>query len=144
MRKVLLVLLTLGCLLVLASACARNISSGAPGGSSSSSTATTAPSTSNCSSGTVHTLATTFKESCVVVAKGANLQIIPSVTSFHNLDPGSWQNGNAVPMNETGAPPIHNVQVTSSPVSIGPFNIAGTFHIYCTVHPGMNLTVIVK
>jgi plastocyanin len=140
MRKVLLGLVTLGCLLVLVSACARNISGGPPGGGSSSPTATT----SNCASGTVHTLASSFKESCVVVAKGGKLHIIPSVTSFHTLDPGSWENGNAVHMTEPGAPPIHNVQVTSSPVSIGPFNTAGTFHIYCTVHPGMNLTVIVK
>ncbi len=26
---------------------------------------------------------------------------------------------------------------------IGPFPTAGTYHLYCTVHPGMNLTVIV-
>lgn len=139
MRKVLLTLVTLGCLLMLVSACARNISSGPPS-SSPPPTATT----SSCASGTVHSLASSFKESCVLVKKGGKLQIIPSVTSFHNLDPGSWENGNAVPMTEPGAPPIHHVQVTSSPVSIGPWNTAGTFHIYCTVHPGMNLTVIVK
>ena len=28
--------------------------------------------------------------------------------------------------------------------TIGPFNTAGTFHLYCTVHQGMNLTVIVQ
>lgn len=142
MKKALLVLTTLACLLVLLTACARSISTSPPSGSSSSPTATAT--TSNCAGGTVHTLASSFKESCVMVAKGAKLHIIPSVTSFHSLDTGSWQNGNAVPMNEPGAPAIHNVQVTSSPVSIGPWNTAGTFHIYCTVHPGMNLTVIVK
>jgi plastocyanin len=140
MKRFLQVLVACGCLLVLASACARNVSTSPPSSSGSTPTATT----SNCASGTVHTLASTFQESCVVVAKGGKLQIVPSVTSFHNLDPGSWENGSAVPMTEPGAPPIHNVQVTSSPVSIGPFNAAGTFHIYCTVHPGMNLTVIVK
>lgn len=139
MKKVLLMLVAFGFILVLVAACARNFSSSPPS-SSSSPTATT----SNCASGTVHTLSTSFKESCVVVAKGGKLQIIPSVSSYHNLDPGSWKNGNAVPTTESGAPPIHNVQVTSSPVSIGPFNTAGTFHIYCTVHPGMNLTVIVQ
>lgn len=139
MRKILLVLVTLGCMLVVITACARNISASPPN-SGSSPTATT----SNCASGTVHTLASSFKEACVVVAKGAKLRIIPSVTSFHTLDTGSWENGNAVPMNETGAPAIHNVQVTTSPVSIGPFVTAGTYHIYCTVHPGMNLTVIVQ
>lgn len=145
MRKVLLVLVTLGCMLVLVSACARNISGSPPsGGGTSTPTATSTATTGNCPSGTVHTLATTFKETCVNVAKGGTLHVIPSVTSFHNLDPGSWQNGNAVPMNEPGAPPFHNVQVTSSAVTIGPWNKAGTYHIYCTVHPGMNLTVNVK
>jgi plastocyanin len=99
---------------------------------------------SSCANGVVHTLATTFKESCVNVAKGAKLQIIPSVTSFHNLSNGSWVNGNQELKKEPGAPTINNVQVTGSPVSIGPFNTAGTFHILCTVHPGMDLTINVK
>jgi plastocyanin len=98
----------------------------------------------NCSNGTVHTLLTTFQESCVNVAKGSNLQVVPSVTSFHILTNGSWVNNNQVPMNEAGAPTVNNVQLTSSTISIGPFTTAGTYHIYCTVHPNMNLTVIVK
>ena len=98
----------------------------------------------NCSNGTVHTLLTTFQESCVNVAKGSNLQVVPSVTSFHILTNGSWVNGNQVPMNEAGAPTVTNVQETSSTISIGPFTTAGTYHIFCTVHPNMNLTVIVK
>ena len=98
----------------------------------------------NCANGTVHTLATTFQESCVNVAKGASLQVVPSVPSFHNLVNGSWVNGNQVPMKEAGAPTINNVQVTSSTISIGPFTTAGTYHIECTVHPNMNLTIIVN
>jgi len=98
----------------------------------------------NCGNGTVHTLLTTFQESCVNVAKGEHLQVVPSVTSFHILTNGSWVNGNQVPMNEAGAPTVNNVQVTSGTISIGPFTTAGTYHIFCTVHPNMNLTVIVK
>ena len=98
----------------------------------------------NCANGTVHTLATTFQEACVNVAKGSSLQVIPAAPSFHNLVNGSWVNGNQVPMKESGAPTVNNVQVTSSTVSIGPFTTAGTYHIYCTVHPNMNLTVIVN
>ena len=98
----------------------------------------------NCANGTVHTLATTFQESCVQVAKGASLQIVPSVPSFHNLVNGSWMNGNQVPMKEAGAPTVNNVQVTSSTISIGPFTTAGTYHIECTVHLNMNLTIIVN
>ena len=98
----------------------------------------------NCSNGTVHTLLTTFQESCVNVAKGSHLLVIPSVPSFHILTNGSWVNGNQAPMTEDGAPTINNVQVTGGTVSIGPFTTAGTYHIFCTVHPNMNLTVIVK
>jgi plastocyanin len=29
-------------------------------------------------------------------------------------------------------------------VEIGPFTTAGTYHIYCTVHQGMNLEIIVQ
>ncbi len=101
--------------------------------------------TSNCATGTVYTLVSSFQEACVDVAKGGQLRIIPTAQSvLHILDTGSWVNGNPVPMNEPGAPTVHNVQVTSSPVSLGPFNIAGTFHIYCTIHQNMNLTVVVR
>ena len=98
----------------------------------------------NCANGTVHTLATTFQEPCVNVAKGSKLQIVPVVNSLHILDNGSWINGNQVPMTEAGAATVNNVQVSSSTISIGPFTTAGTYHIFCTVHPNMNLTVIVK
>ena len=78
------------------------------------------------------------------VAKGSNLQVIPVDNSLHILDNSSWVNGQQVPMTEAGAPTVNNVQVTSGTVSIGPFTTAGTYHIYCTVHPNMNLTVIVN
>lgn len=100
--------------------------------------------TGSCATGAVHTLASTFKESCVDVAKGGELQIIPAVPSFHILDAGSWVNGKQVPMNEPDASTVNNVQVTMSPVSIGSFNVAGTFHIYCPVHPNMDLTIVVQ
>ncbi len=98
----------------------------------------------NCANGTVHTLVTTFQEACVNVAKGSKLQVVPVVNSLHILDNGSWVNGQQVPMTEAGAPTVSNVQVTAGTVSLGPFTTAGTYHIYCTVHPNMNLTVIVK
>jgi hypothetical protein len=72
----------------------------------------------NCATGTVHTLATTFQEACVNVAKGSSLQVVPAAPSFHNLINGSWVNGNQVPLKEPGAPTVNNVQVTSSTVSL--------------------------
>lgn len=100
--------------------------------------------TSSCATGTAYALALTFKESCVDVAKGGHLQIVPATQSLHLLDTGSWVNGKQVPMNEPGAPTINHVQLTTRPVSIGPFNVAGTFHIDCSVHPNMNLTIVVR
>ena len=99
---------------------------------------------SNCANGTVQTGASTFEQSCVNVAKGASLKVVPATTSLHILTNGSWVNGNQKLAKESGAPSVSNVNLSSSPISIGPFNTAGTFHILCTVHPGMNLTVNVK
>jgi plastocyanin len=92
----------------------------------------------------VHTLATSFQESCVNVAKGKSLTIAPAAQSLHIFAAGSWVNGSPQPANESGAPAVNNVQETTNPVTIGPFNTAGTFHIYCSVHTGMNLTINVK
>jgi plastocyanin len=109
-----------------------------------STTTTNGGGNGNCANGTVHTLVTTFQEACVNVAKGSKLQVVPVVNSLHILDNGSWVNGQQVPMTEAGAPTVSNVQVTAGTVSLGPFTTAGTYHIYCTVHPNMNLTVIVN
>ena len=98
----------------------------------------------NCANGTVQTGVSTFMQSCVTVAKGASLKIVPAVTSLHILTNGSWVNSNAQLAKEPGAPSINNVNESNAPVEIGPFTTAGTFHILCTVHPNMNLTVEVK
>jgi plastocyanin len=62
----------------------------------------------------------------------------------HIIANGSWDGSNPKPASEPGAPSVHNVQVNGGSITIGPFNTAGTFSIYCTVHPGMMLQVIVQ
>jgi hypothetical protein len=99
---------------------------------------------SNCANGTVQSGASTFQQTCVNVAKGKSLKVVPAVVSLHILTNGSWVNGNQKLAKEPGAPSLNNVNLSSNPIEIGPFNTAGTFHILCTVHPGMNLTVNVK
>lgn len=99
---------------------------------------------SGCVSGTVQTNATNFVQPCVNIAKGARVTIVPVVVSLHILTNGSWVNGATQPVKEPGAPTISNVHVTNSSIEIGPFNVAGTFHIYCTIHVNMNLVVNVK
>lgn len=128
---------------ILLAACARPGTQTANSGGGSTPTASSGGG-GGCANGTVHTLASTFQEPCVNVAKGQSLKVIPAAPSLHILDNGSWVNGNQQPANEPGAPKLNNLQVTTSPVTIGPFTTAGTFHILCTVHPGMNLTVNVK
>ena len=62
----------------------------------------------------------------------------------HILANGSWQHGTAQPANEPGAPNVSNVQVNDTSTEIGPFTTAGIYHLYCTIHQGMNLTIRVQ
>lgn len=85
-----------------------------------------------------------FAQSSVTVSKGSKLTLIDDGSYPHILSNGVWENNTPHPATEAGAPAVQNVQVNGKSVEIGPFNTAGTFHIYCTIHPGMNLTVIVQ
>jgi len=93
---------------------------------------------------TVHMGVSNFLQSSVTVPKGSKLLLVDNGSFLHILANGSWQNGTPKPTNEAGAPTVNNVQVTGGSIEVGPFNTAGTYHIYCTVHPGMDLTVIVQ
>jgi plastocyanin len=62
----------------------------------------------------------------------------------HILGNGMWVNGTAKPAKEPGAPTVDMLNVNGNTVEIGPFTTAGTFNIYCSIHPGMNLTITVK
>lgn len=94
----------------------------------------------------VHMGNTNFTQSSVTISKGSSLNLIDDVAVTHIISNGSWVNGTPMPATEPGAPTVSNVQFTSAGQSqtIGPFNTAGTFHLYCTVHQNMNLTVTVQ
>ncbi len=92
---------------------------------------------------TVHMGPGSFLQSSVTVAKGSKVLLVDDISSVHILTNGTWQNGTAKAEKETGAPTIDNVQVSGKSIEIGPFTTAGIYHIYCTIHQGMNLTVIV-
>lgn len=92
----------------------------------------------------VHMGVSNFVQSSATVPKGSKLMLIDGGSFLHILRNGVWENNTSHPATETGAPSVQNVQVNGNSVEIGPFNTAGTFHIYCTVHPGMNLIVIVQ
>ncbi len=93
---------------------------------------------------TVHMSAATFTQSSVTIAKGSKLLLVDDVAVTHILANGSWQHGKATPAREPGAPNVSNVQVNDTSTEIGPFTTAGIYHLYCTIHQGMNLTISVQ
>ncbi len=93
---------------------------------------------------TVHLGISNFAQSTVTISKGSTLLLIDDGQFPHILQNGVWMNNAPHPAKEPGAPAVQNVSVNGNSVEIGPFTTAGTFHIYCTIHPGMNLTVIVQ
>lgn len=95
---------------------------------------------------TVHMGNTNFTQPSITISKGSSLTLVDDVAVTHIISNGSWVNGTAKPATEAGAPTVSNVQFTTAGQSqtIGPFNTAGTYHLYCSVHQGMNLTVIVQ
>ncbi|HXR64483.1 MAG TPA: hypothetical protein VN729_01055 [Ktedonobacteraceae bacterium] len=138
----LLTTFALGSMLLMACARPGTASTSNNNGSSSSSSS----SNSSCtSSDTVKTGTSTFEQSCVTFAKGGTLKVVQDQQSYHILDYGQWNGSTAAPQAAPpGAPAMKNLTLSGPSVSIGPFTAAGTYHIYCTVHPNMDLTVIVK
>ena len=93
----------------------------------------------------VHMNATNFVSSSITINKGERITLIDDTLVPHTIADGTWENGTAKLASEPGAPEVKDVQINgSSSASIGPFTAAGTFHLYCTIHSGMNLTVIVQ
>jgi plastocyanin len=93
----------------------------------------------------VHMNATNFVQSSITINKGESITLINDAQDSHIIGNGTWENGTAKPQNEPEAPQVENLQISGSGQgAIGPFTTAGTFHFYCTVHPGMSLTVVVQ
>ncbi len=93
---------------------------------------------------TVHMSAGNFVQNVVLVPKGSKLRLVDDTNNEHVLRNGSWKaDGSPESSAEPGAPVI-NVTVTSGSVDLGPFVTAGVFHLYCTIHTGMNLTIVVQ
>lgn len=110
---------------------------GVPGG-------TTGNTSTRGSSNAVHMSAQTFLQSLMTISKGSSLSLVDDVGVPHQIANGTWDNTTAQPLKEPNAPTV-NVQLTGNDQQvIGPFATAGTYHLYCTVHPGMNLTVSVQ
>jgi plastocyanin len=86
-----------------------------------------------------------FVQSSITIKKGESVTLVSDTFTPHIIANGMWDDGQARPEVEAGAPAVKGVQVNgNSSSTVGPFTTAGTFHLYCTIHPGMNLTVVVK
>jgi glucan phosphoethanolaminetransferase (alkaline phosphatase superfamily) len=107
------------------------------------------PSTSTASTTTsgepaVHMSPTSFVQNVVLVPKGSKLLLVDDGSYDHVLQNGFWQNTTQHNQAEAGAPTVRNVNINGGSVEIGPFTTAGIYHIYCSIHVGMNLTVVVQ
>ena len=138
MKKLIAIFVALGLLIVLTAASCGGSGDGAGAGAGSGGGAGGGPS--------VHMGPTTFLQPSITVSKGSSLNLIDDVPVLHIIGNGSWVNNVTKPATEPGAPVVNNVQISSAGQSIvvGPFNTAGTFHLYCSVHLNMNRTVIVQ
>ena len=125
-KKVLFALVLFGTITTLLAACAIVDTSNMPVGPSA------------------HMGASSFIQTSITLHKGDMLNLVDDVSAPHQITNGSWVNGTQKPAKESGAPTV-NVSFNGNDSSaVGPFTTAGTFHLYCTIHLGMNLTVIVQ
>ena len=93
----------------------------------------------------VHMALDHFVQNVVLVPKGSKLLIVDDGSVEHVLQNGRWDtNGTPHAGAEAGAPTLRSVDITGGSREIGPFSIAGVYHIYCTLHQGMNLTIVVQ
>ena len=138
MKKLIVIFVALSAVIVLTAASCGG--SGGSGGTGSSGGTVGSGDTA------VHMGETTFLQPSVTISKGSSLNLIDDVPVLHIIGNGSWVNNVAKPAIETGAPTVNNVQISSAgqSITVGPFNTAGTYHLYCSVHLNMNLTVIVQ
>ncbi|GHO87372.1 cupredoxin domain-containing protein [Dictyobacter formicarum] len=93
---------------------------------------------------TAHMGISNFSPATITVSKGSKLKLVDDGSFHHTLSNGSWVNGQPQSEKVAGAPTVNNLDITGNSVEIGPFNTAGTYHIYCSLHSGMVLTITVK
>jgi plastocyanin len=93
---------------------------------------------------TVHMGMSNFDQTSITIPKGSKLLLVDDNSIPHILANGSWVNGQPQTEKQAGEPLLNKVTVNGNSLAIGPFTIAGTYHIYCLIHSGMMLTVIVQ
>ena len=84
-----------------------------------------------------------FKLPSIAIKKGQKLTLVDDVAVQHIIANGTWKGSAPVPSMEAGAPKV-NANITGGAQAVGPFTQAGTFNLYCTIHGGMQIKVIVS
>jgi len=94
---------------------------------------------------TVHIAGSNFLTNVVLVPKGESLLLVEDDSVEHIIQNGTWTpSGLPQPQTEPGAPIVHSLEIKGGSMHIGPFTTAGVFHLYCTIHQGMSLTIVVQ
>ncbi len=92
---------------------------------------------------TTTTLApTVFEPTVVQITAGSSVTMRDQADGVpHVLAYGSWDEGGSVP-STTGAPPLEDVEVEDGQtLTVGPYDQPGTYPLFCSIHPGMEMTV---
>jgi plastocyanin len=88
----------------------------------------------------VHMSGDSFAKQTMTIAKGDRITLIADGFVPHVIHNGTSSH----PQREPGAPGVNNLRIDGgSSATIGPFTTAGTFAFYCSLHPGMELSVTV-
>jgi plastocyanin len=85
-----------------------------------------------------------FVQATVTIKKGQPVTLVNVSSAEHIIDNGEWKGATQDPTQEPGAPKVALTVQGNGSATTAPFNTAGTFHLYCTIHGGMNLTVTVQ
>ena len=94
---------------------------------------------------TLHMNDTNFVQNSITLPKGSSLTLVNDSAVIHIIQNGLWdKSGNPKPGREAGAPMVQVQFTAHNSQTIGPFNASGTYHLFCTIHPKMTLTVIVQ
>ena len=92
---------------------------------------------------TAHMDNTRFVPDSIIISAGESATLVADTMRPHIIANGTWGPGSAAqPAREPGAPEVRDLNIQGGQSgTIGPFTERGAFQLYCTIHPGMNLTV---
>lgn len=141
-KKALVALVVMSLLTVAIAACSRD---GASSTTSSSPSSVAVASPTAQPADVVHMNDSQFEQSRITIKKGDSITLIDDSQTLHVIANGTWQS-DGLPKYavEPGAPKIDAQFNWKQSQRLGPFSTAGVFHLYCTIHQGMALTVIVN